>query len=268
MHLLVIMSSDDKIHRPEELDDLISSEIPGSYDLELRQLVLKWMIHNPCGEHNPNATCMANKNGTTKCRFDFPKSFQEVTTLVDDGKPNYRRRYNSQLDPQSPQFLHEQAVYRKDINGHRITRDNRHVVPYHAYLLKKFNCHINVEYVGSILAVKYLYKYIYKGHDCASIKVVEEQRTLIYNEANTYIEGRSVTPPEGCWRLFAFQIQKKSHSVQRLNIHLPGQYRIANLDQAQEDLADIGQRGSTLEAYFRHNKKIKQQRGLNCDKPV
>ena len=123
MHLLVIMSSDDKIHRPEELDDLISSEIPGSYDLELRQLVLKWMIHNPCGEHNPNATCMANKNGTTKCRFDFPKSFQEVTTLVDDGKPNYRRRYNPQLDLQRSQFLHEQAVYRKDINGHRITRD-------------------------------------------------------------------------------------------------------------------------------------------------
>lgn len=28
----------------------------------------------------------------------------------------------------------------------------------------------------------------------------------------------------------------------------------------QEDLADIGQRGSTLEANFRHNKQIKQQR--------
>lgn len=27
------------------------------------------------------------------------------------------------------QFLHEQAVYRKDVNGRRITRDNRHTAP-------------------------------------------------------------------------------------------------------------------------------------------
>ncbi|GBP65114.1 hypothetical protein EVAR_5260_1 [Eumeta japonica] len=99
------------------------------------------------------------------------------------------------------------------------------------------------------------------GHDCASIKVVEEQRTLIYNEANTYIDGRCVTPPEACWRLFA-EIQK-SHSIQRLDIHLPGQYRIANLDQIQEDLADVGQRGSTLDAYFKHNKQIKELRELS-----
>ncbi|GBP88598.1 hypothetical protein EVAR_25097_1 [Eumeta japonica] len=136
MHLLVIMSSDDKIHQAEELDDLVSSEIPGNHDLELRELVLKWMIHNPCGELNSNATCMVQKNGRLKCRFDFPKSFQEVTSLVDDGKPNYRRRYNPQFDPESSQFSHEQAVYRKGINGRRVTRDNRHVVPYNSYLLK------------------------------------------------------------------------------------------------------------------------------------
>ncbi|CAH0726151.1 unnamed protein product, partial [Brenthis ino] len=136
MHLLIIMTSDDKIHQPEELDDLISSEIPRNDDLELRELVLQLMIHNPCGDLNPNATCMVHKNGRTKCRFDFPKSYQEVT-LVDNGKPNYRRRYNPQLDPHSPQFSHEHAVYRKDINGRRITQDNRHVAPYNAYLLKK-----------------------------------------------------------------------------------------------------------------------------------
>ncbi|CAG5059911.1 unnamed protein product [Parnassius apollo] len=132
MHLLIIMTPGDKIHQAEELDDLISSEIPQHDDLELRELVLKWMIHNPCGDLNTNAICMVHKNGRTKCRFDFPKSYQEVTSLVDDGKPNYRRRYNPQLDPNSPQFSHEHAVYRKNINGRRITRDNRHVAPYNA----------------------------------------------------------------------------------------------------------------------------------------
>lgn len=72
MHLLIIMTSDYKIHQPEESDDLISSEILGNDNLELRKLVLKWM------ELNPNATCMININGRTKCRFDFPKSYQKL----------------------------------------------------------------------------------------------------------------------------------------------------------------------------------------------
>lgn len=52
---------------------------------------------------------------------------------------------------------------------------------------------------------------------------------------------------------------KKVNTVQRLDIHLPGQYRMANTKQTQEDLADIGQRGSTLEAYLRYNAYLKQQ---------
>jgi hypothetical protein len=41
--------------------------------------------------------------------------------------------------------------------------DNRWVVPYNPYLLQYFNYHINVEACGSIKAVKYLFKYLYKG---------------------------------------------------------------------------------------------------------
>ena len=67
---------------------------------------------------------------------------------------------------------HELAIYRKDDSGHLITRDSRNAAPFNAYFFKKYNCRINVEKVGSILAVKYLYNYIYKGHNCASIRVV------------------------------------------------------------------------------------------------
>ncbi|XP_020186773.3 uncharacterized protein [Aegilops tauschii subsp. strangulata] len=49
--------------------------------------------------------------------------------------------------------------------------DNRWVVPYNPYLLRMFNCHINVEVCSSIKAGKYLYKYIYKGHDKASFSI-------------------------------------------------------------------------------------------------
>ncbi|XP_022847592.1 uncharacterized protein LOC111370120 [Olea europaea var. sylvestris] len=43
--------------------------------------------------------------------------------------------------------------------------DNRWVVPYNPYLSAKFDCQINVEVCSSIKALKYLYKYVYKGHD-------------------------------------------------------------------------------------------------------
>ena len=39
------------------------------------------------------------------------------------------------------------------------------VVPYNPYLLKKYQCHINVEVVATFNLMAYLYKYIYKGHD-------------------------------------------------------------------------------------------------------
>jgi hypothetical protein len=45
--------------------------------------------------------------------------------------------------------------------------DNRWVVPYNPYLTMRYQCHINVEVCNSITAVKYLYKYVYKGHDRA-----------------------------------------------------------------------------------------------------
>ena len=43
--------------------------------------------------------------------------------------------------------------------------DNRRVVPHNPYLLLKYQCHINVEVVASIAAIKYLYKYVFKGPD-------------------------------------------------------------------------------------------------------
>lgn len=170
----------------------------------------------------------------------------EITSLADDEKPHYRRRCNPQFDQYSLEFSHEHAVYHNYINDCKIPRNKRslyHVAPYNAYLLKRYRCHINVKYVGNNRAVKCLYKYIYKGYDCATIKIFENQRKLMYNEVATYIKSRYITPSEACWRLFGSEIQNKSHSVQRLDIHLRGQYRIVNIDLAQEHLADTAQKG-------------------------
>ncbi len=56
--------------------------------------------------------------------------------------------------------------------------DNRWVVPYNPYLTMRYQCHINVAVYSSITTMKYLYKYVYKGHDCALAVVQLEARAL------------------------------------------------------------------------------------------
>jgi len=70
--------------------------------------------------------------------------------------------------------------------------DSRWVVPYNAYLLLRYNTRINVEYCASVKAVKYLYKYIFKGHDRAVVPLSPDQSSLtvdqtVTDEINNYV---------------------------------------------------------------------------------
>ena len=69
------------------------------------------------------------------------------------------------VHPKKGEFI---FTYRK---GKPVTYTNADVVPYNNYLLYKYNCHINVEYCHSVMAIKYHLKYINKGSDKAIITV-------------------------------------------------------------------------------------------------
>ena len=149
LHLLLIVHPEDKPRTPEDIDRIISAELPDPDDpeqSELLGLVLGCMIHGPCGARNSRAPCCEEGS----CTKGFPKAFAETTILQESGYPVYRRSEESA----------------RCVKGDHPV-DARDVVPYNPYLSKRFKCHINVEYCGSIKAVKYLYKYTYKGHDRA-----------------------------------------------------------------------------------------------------
>ncbi|XP_058789991.1 uncharacterized protein LOC131663540 [Phymastichus coffea] len=204
MHLLITLARGHKWTTAEIIDKFISAEIPNkSENPHLQDLVINHMTHGPCGDW-----CM--KDG--KCSKNFPKQFQNEITLDENGYPHYRRRND--------------GVTVNKTNNHEV--DNRWVVPYCAILLELFDCHINVEAVSSICAVKYLYKYIYKGHDAATVVIQNSENgtVVIHNEICQFLDARYVGPVEACWRMLSKTLQDKSHSIMRLPVHLPNEQNI------------------------------------------
>jgi hypothetical protein len=90
------------------------------------------------------------KNG--RCSKYYPKEFQNETSFTDDGFTQYRKR--------------DTNIYIRREN-HNL--DNRWIVPHNLYLLKRYQAHINVEYVNKSKLLKYLCKYVNKGSDKATI---------------------------------------------------------------------------------------------------
>jgi len=135
-------------------------------------------------------------------------------------------------------------------------QDNRWVVPYNPELLMRYNCHINVEVCCSIKSCKYLYKYIHKGCDMASVAVHGDKGDgICVNEVLNYRNARMITAPEACYRMFGFPLYSMSPLVLQLQVHLPGYHMVAF--NPKEDISDVVNREksqkSMLTEFFRTN---------------
>ena len=233
-HILIIVDPADKPLTPEHVDTVISAEIPDPIAYpELHDVIVSSMLHGPCGPHNTSSPCMEDG----KCTKRYPKPFREHTTLPSDDYPQYKRSNNGRT------FVK---------NGHTFT--NADVVPYNPYLSAKYNCHINVEIATGILSVKYLYKYIYKGHDrtCVTIQNEDDVETAP-DEIKEYIDARYVSACEAVWRILKFPMSNNFPAVQRLQLHLPDMQSVTFDPEAQsaEDLLDRDKiRKTTLTEFF------------------
>ncbi|MCO5559223.1 hypothetical protein L7F22_012818 [Adiantum nelumboides] len=110
-----------------------------------------------------------------------------------------------------------------------------------------FNAHINVEVCSTIQAVKYVYKYIYKGHDRATVRFHAAQndgQRQHVDEIDMYLDGRYVSASEACWRIFDFPLHSDAPDVQRLSVHVPSGQMVTFQDH--DRLGDVLQR-DTLE---------------------
>ena len=152
----------------------------------------------------------------------FPKDFREETSVTEDNYARTKRTDNW--------WTHTVGT---------VQVDNQWVVCHSPYLIRKYRCHINVESIASIKALKYIYKYVYKGHDCTTMEFGS-----CVDEISQYLDAKYVSSCEAAWRLYFFEVQDHSPSVMRLQVHLPNQQgvilnpdRHANLQAALEDLS-------------------------------
>jgi len=208
-HILVWL--EDKI-RPEEIDQIISAEIPDPLtDSELFDIVTSHMIHGPCGAFNMTSPCMEEE----RCKKRFPKPFTNDTITDIDGYPLYRRR--------DPEHGGHTFTMRKPNSINEVEIDNRWVVPYSPLLSKAYKAHINVEFCSSVKSIKYICKYVNKGSDLAVFEIQDINKN---DEIARYQMGRYISSSEAIWRIFSFPIHEREPSVQHLAVHLENGQRV------------------------------------------
>ncbi|KAI3745280.1 hypothetical protein L1987_58391 [Smallanthus sonchifolius] len=156
------------------------------------------------------------------CRFRYPRQFNELTTQGDDAYPLYRRRNNG-----------------INVNVRGKNLDNRWVVRYNPRLLMMFSCHMNVEVCSSIKSVKYLFKYVYKGHDKQVIQINPDEQGVVINEIKRFQDARYVSPPEAMWHIFSFSLSQIHPPVLALQLHLPNKQMVRfNDDDIMSEIVD------------------------------
>ena len=109
----------------------------------------------------------------------------------------------------------------------------------------------------TIAAVKYLYKYNYKGHDYTDVCISEQWH---HDKIDHYLSTRYLSAIEATWNIFAFPKQHMSHSVERLLVHKSGLQNMAFQEGHEEEVLVNARRGnSKLEAFFVLNRQDLQE---------
>uniref|UniRef100_A0A383WI43 Helitron helicase-like domain-containing protein n=1 Tax=Tetradesmus obliquus TaxID=3088 RepID=A0A383WI43_TETOB len=249
----------DKPRTCDDNDCFVSAEMPDPMQQpELHAVVTKHMLHGPCGTACPDCPCMVDG----VCSKGFPKDLREETCDAVDGYPLYRRRAGAQFTRSG------------------LTFDNSWVVPYNPWLSLKYCCHINVEVCTSISAVKYLYKYVYNGHDRALVPLQrvdvdggvaaaqggeggaaagqggEGVAQAPRDEIKQFVDGRYVSASEAAWRLAAFELHQEKPNVVRLPVHCPGE-QVVHFQEGEEAAAALRPAITKLTAWFDYNRDVK-----------
>nr|KAJ0190905.1 hypothetical protein LSAT_V11C800428220 [Lactuca sativa] len=93
--------------------------------------------------------------------------------------------------------------------------------------------HINFEYCGWNMLIKYLFRYIPKGVDrvhytiTISYPTTDKNNHRHLNEIQNFLDGRFIWSHEAAWIIFDFVIHDRNPVVQVLTVHLENKQNIS-----------------------------------------
>jgi len=174
-----------------------------------------------------------------KCKCNYPQKLLDVTRSDKNGYSLYRRRSKTNGGFQTAINVKVNDRYKK------VNIDNQWIVPYCPLISKIMNAHINVELCSSVVAVKYILKYIHKGSDQAIFSMVNKNN----NEIEEYQTGRYINSNEAMWRIFSFKIHDQYPNVQHLHVHLENGQRVYFTNENVEKKVENPPK-TTLTAFF------------------
>ncbi len=230
--------------RLNQLDKWVWARIPDKSiaNGELREKVLKYMIHKPCGAFNVNSPCMQLNRDTNrkKCNKHFPQPFRSSATINDKtGRVEYTRIKKDTDKPTVKTFVNGKLKV--------VEVGDEWVASYNPYLLMRFDCHIHVDVVTATACIKYLFKYCHKQECYARARIQG-----IHDEIELYRKSRYISAGEAVWRLLGYHILDRNPAVTKLHAHLEGeQYVLFPANATQEQRLEItNHTHSPLMEYF------------------
>nr|GEY75928.1 DNA helicase [Tanacetum cinerariifolium] len=253
-HALLWVDSESKIKSVEDVDQHISAELPDpKIDPDGYNIVSETIMHDPCEAASMKASCMKGN----KCGKSFPNKFNSKTFFDENGHVHYQRRDTSITSTRNQFKL-----------------DNNYVVSYNRDLLIAFRAHINVEYCGWSMLIKYLFKYISKGTERIFARVsrlmgkssteATPSREMV-DDIHNYVEGRFICAHEAYWRILKFNIHHREPVVQILVVHLEDMQRITFGDKDRlRSVVDLpGKKKITLTEWFAYKANNETGRHLS-----
>ena len=127
--------------------------------------------------------------------------------------------------------------------------NNRQIILYSLYLTIKYYTHINIKICASIKSIKYIHKYIYKGSDYTTLRLIDGDKVI------QYLQGRYISPSKAIQQLFKFPVYKEYPPIIQLTVHFLGKQPV--YFQSDQSTKEIQQRlklsHSILIAFFKYN---------------
>ena len=123
----------------------------------------------------------------------------------------------------------------------------------YSYDIRICVCNHYFHFLGSVKAIKYLFKYLTKGTDRVLVQKSDGSGEMVDDEITAYINANYYSDTNSLWRLFEFKMADMQPSVQTLAIHLPGQQTVFIRKGENAKVAAKRSEETSLTAFFKLN---------------